>query len=131
MELRDFLRERLPNTWSSTYTVLDAFPLTPNGKVDRLQLPAPDSRSPDRASLVPPRGETEQTIAQAWRDALRRDEVGVEDNFFDLGGHSILLVQVQVGLEKAMGREVAIVEMFQYPTIRTLAAHLSRQQAAS
>jgi amino acid adenylation domain-containing protein len=127
-ELRDFLRERLPDYMvPSTFTELEGLPLTPNGKVDRRRLPEPDGRREgSRGSLVAPRNALERTIAQVWRDVLRLDEVGVDDNFFDLGGHSLLLVRVQTRLRETLNREVPIVEMFQYPTIRTMAAHFSR-----
>ena len=127
-ELREFLRERLPDYMvPSTFTELEGLPLTPNGKVDRRRLPEPDGRREgSRGSLVFPRNALERTIAQVWRDALHLDEVGVDDNFFDLGGHSLLLVRVQTRLRETLNREVPIVEMFQYPTIRTMAAHFSR-----
>jgi amino acid adenylation domain-containing protein len=127
-ELRAFLRERLPDYMvPSTFTELETFPLTPNGKVDRLRLPESDGRrAGSPGSLVAPRSELERTIAQVWRDVLRLDEVGVDDNFFDLGGHSLLLVRVQTRLRETLDQEVPIVEMFQYPTIRTMAAHFAR-----
>jgi acyl carrier protein len=81
--------------------------------------------------LIAPRTEIEGTIAQAWREVLRLNEVGVEDNFFDLGGHSLLLVQVQTRLRDTLGQEVPIVEMFQYPSIRTMASHVARQRTVS
>jgi acyl carrier protein len=116
----------------STFTVLDAFPLTPNGKVDRRRLPAPEERrTAARVAFLAPRDEIERSIAGVWRDVLRLDEVGVDDNFFDLGGHSLLLVQVQAKLREALGREIAIVEMFQYPTIRAMASHLARATAGA
>jgi aryl carrier-like protein len=116
----------------STFTTLGAFPLTPNGKVDRRRLPAPDERrAASRSAFLAPRDEIERAIAGVWRDVLRVDEVGVDDNFFDLGGHSLLLVQVQAKLRTALAREVAIVEMFQYPTIRAMATHLARATAGA
>jgi aryl carrier-like protein len=66
----------------------------------------------------------EQSLAEVWREALQLDAVDVDNNFFDIGGHSLLLVQVQAKLRAVLKREIAIVEMFQYPTIRALAAHL-------
>jgi acyl carrier protein len=66
-----------------------------------------------------------------WCEVLRLDEVGVDDNFFDLGGHSLLLVRAQAKLRETLDREVAIVEMFQYPTIRAMAAHLASPRTAS
>jgi amino acid adenylation domain-containing protein len=132
-ELRAFLKERLPDYMvPSTFTVLGTFPLTPNGKVDRGRLPAPEERrTVAGAAFLAPRSEIERAIAMVWRDVLRLDEVGVDDNFFDLGGHSLLLVQVQAKLRDALAREIAIVEMFQYPTIRALATHLARATAGA
>ena len=131
-ELRAFLRERLPEYMIPlTFTELEVLPMTPNGKVDRRRLPEPDRRrTGSPGSLIAPRTEIEGTIAQAWREVLRLNEVGVEDNFFDLGGHSLLLVQVQTRLRDTLGQEVPIVEMFQYPTIRTMATHVARQRTA-
>ena len=129
--LRDFLRERLPDYMvPSTFTALAVFPMTPNGKVDRRRLPEPDAgRSGGRQSLVAPSSQLEETIARVWRDVLALDEVGVDDNFFDLGGHSLMVVRVQTRLRGLLERDIPIVEMFQYPTIRTMAAHLSREPA--
>ena len=131
-ELRAFLRKRLPEYMIPlTFTELEVLPMTPNGKVDRRRLPEPDRRrTGPPGSLIAPRTEIEGTIAQAWREVLRLNEVGVEDNFFDLGGHSLLLVQVQTRLRDTLGQEVPIVEMFQYPTIRTMATHVARQRTA-
>jgi len=132
-ELRAFLRKRLPEYMIPlTFTELEVLPMTPNGKVDRRRLPEPDRRrTGPPGSLIAPRTEIEGTIAQAWREVLRLNEVGVEDNFFDLGGHSLLLVQVQTRLRDTLGQEVPIVEMFQYPTIRTMASHVARQRTVS
>ena len=82
-----------------------------------------------RKRLVRPR--VGRAIAGVWRDVLRLDDVGVDDNFFDLGGHSLLLVQVQAKLRDVLEREIAIVEMFQYPTIRAMATHLARSTAGA
>ena len=79
------------------------------------------------ADYVAPRGEAEAVIAGIWRDALRVDRVGSDDNFFDLGGHSMLLAVVRDKLARAFGRDVPIVEMFRHPTVAALAAHLARE----
>jgi len=130
-ELRAFLKESLPDYMiPSVYTVLPALPRTPNGKVDRARLPEPhDRRAASQAPFLAPRGRVEDAIAAAWREVLSVEQVGIDDNFFDLGGHSLLLVQVQAKLRGGLGQDVPIVEMFQYPTIRTMAAHLSRSMA--
>jgi acyl carrier protein len=104
--------------------VLPAFPLTPNGKVDRRALPEPGAAIPVRPAATAPHSELEKTIASIWQDVLGLAQVGTTDNFFDLGGHSLLVVQVQRRLREACGREVAITDMFRLPTIKALAAHL-------
>jgi len=78
-----------------------------------------------RAEYVAPRDEIARLIAAAWQEALGTERVGLHDNFFDLGGHSLLLVQVSSKLEKALGREVRIVDLFQYPTVGALAGYLA------
>ncbi|HKR14768.1 MAG TPA: amino acid adenylation domain-containing protein, partial [Pyrinomonadaceae bacterium] len=122
-ELKDFLRRKLPEHMvPASFVWLDAFPLTANGKVDRRALPAPDG---DRHGLaqdfVAPRTEIEQLLAVIWSQALGVDQVGIDDNFFSLGGDSIRSVQV---LAKAQERGLAfsLQDLFQYQTIRELAA---------
>ena len=110
-DLRRHLRVSLPEHMvPPTYVVLDAFPLTPNGKVDRRALPDPDTgalASGDRAEeFAPPETEMEQTLASVWQGILKVPEVGVQDNFFDLGGHSLLVMRVIAEMEKRTGRRV-------------------------
>jgi natural product biosynthesis luciferase-like monooxygenase protein len=107
----------------SQIVTLDRMPLTPNGKVDRKALPSPTART--ETAAVAAATDTEGTIAAIWREALGLSEVGMTDNFFDLGGHSLLVVQVQRQLKDRLGQEVAITDMFRFSTIRALAAHLS------
>jgi acyl carrier protein len=111
-------------------SVLPAFPLTPNGKVDRRALPEPQSAVVIRLAAAP-QSRLEQTIASIWQEVLGLPQVGMSDNFFDLGGHSLLVVQVQRRLREACGREVSITDMFRLPTIRALAAHLGGNAAPS
>lgn len=124
--LRDALRARLPEWMVPQHVVtLEALPRTPNGKTDRHRLPAPETGGRARgAAFVPPAGGVEQAIAEVWQDVLRRTEVGSQDNFFDLGGHSLLVVRVQARLREKLGRAVAITDLFRFPTIRALAEHL-------
>lgn len=93
-ELRAFVRQRLPDSMiPAVFVVLDSMPLTPNGKVDRSRLPAPPSeRLPDQ-TFSPPASDAEKTLASIWQDLLRLDKIGLNDNFFDLGGHSLLVMQ--------------------------------------
>jgi amino acid adenylation domain-containing protein len=126
-ELREFLRERLPEYMlPSQFVLLEALPLTANGKVNRNALPAPSvSRPALRASYAAPQTPLEQTIAAVWREFLQLDTVGVNDIFFELGGHSLLLVLVHDTLQQRLEREVPIADLFKFPTVRALAQHLT------
>ena len=125
-ELRAHLRSTLPDHMVPTaFVLLDALPRTPNGKIDRNALPAPDrSRVEDAETLVAAEGDLEETIATIWQDILSLDAVGVETNLFDLGANSLMMVRASSRLGEALGRKVSLVEMFGYPTVRSLAAHL-------
>jgi amino acid adenylation domain-containing protein len=132
-ELRGFLKERVPDYMvPAVFMFLDELPLMPSGKVDRRALPAPEGVRPElEAAYVAPQTEIEQTIAKVWREALGVDKVGVYDNFFDLGGHSLLVVQVRDKLQKAFGCDLPIVEMFRYPTIDALVKYLRQEEDLS
>ena len=127
-ELIAFLRERLPAPMVPAHVVvLPELPRLPNGKLDRRSLPAPDAGTAAPPSS-PPRTPLEEEIAAVWREVLGLESVGVEDNFFDLGGHSLLVVRVH-GRLLALGHKVEVVDLFQHPTVAALAAHLgSRRQ---
>ena len=99
-----------------------------HGKVDRSALPTPDALSELDAPLVLPRTETERNIAAVWREVLGLESVGIFDNFFDLGGHSLLMVQVHGKLCEKFKFEVSMVELFEHPSINSLVEHLSRQK---
>ena len=131
--LRAWLGEFLPQFMlPSTFVVLDAFPMTPNGKVDRRALPAPtDLAQPSAATFVSPRSGAESTVAEIWREILRVERVGADDNFFDLGGHSLLVVQLQSRLRDRFQREVSLMELFRRPTVSTLAQYFSDANATS
>ncbi|HBL30436.1 MAG TPA: non-ribosomal peptide synthetase, partial [Acidobacteria bacterium] len=123
--LRLALRESLPEPMvPSSYVVLEKLPVTANGKLDRRALPPP----PDApaAQVVLPRTEAEELIAAAWREALGLAAVGVEDSFFDLGGHSLLVVQVHRLLAPRFPA-LTLVDLFRHPTISALAGSLSRE----
>ncbi|MFN6513532.1 MAG: amino acid adenylation domain-containing protein [Nostoc sp. CreGUA01] len=128
-QLRDFLREKLPEYMvPTTFIFLDALPLTPNGKVNRRALPLPESYSTENKLYVAPKTELEETIASTWERVLGIEKVSINDNFFDLGGHSLLISQVNSQLREQLQRDISVVEMFQYPTISLLAKHLSHEQ---
>ena len=128
--LRTALASELPEVMvPQSVLVLAQMPLTPNGKVDRqaLATPAHAGVAEDRAPTIPAfTGMTtiEKSVAAIWQDVLGLQQVRTTDNFFDLGGHSLLVVQVQRRLREACGREVSITDMFRLPTIKALAAHL-------
>jgi acyl carrier protein len=122
--LRRLLREALPEYMvPAAFVVLDALPLTPNGKVDREALPAPEGERQVEAAYVAPRSELEAQIAQIWREVLGLEQVGIDDNFFDLGGNSLLLIRVHGELHELLRRELPITDLFRFPTIRALAAY--------
>ena len=128
-DVRTALRAELPGYMvPAAFVVLDAFPLTRNGKVDRRSLPAPEAaaRAEAKAALhAAPRNDVERAIAAAWQEVLGVEEVGLDDNFFDLGGHSLLLARVRSRLAGKFRREVSVVVLFRYPTVRSLAEYLS------
>ncbi len=129
-ELRRYLRSRLPDYMvPATVVILDEMPLTPNGKVNRRALPAPERSRPQLATtLVLPQSETEMAIASVWQNLLQLETVGIHDNFFDLGGNSLLLTQIHQKLVPLFERSLSIVTLFQYPTIAALAQHFSQTQ---
>jgi acyl carrier protein len=111
----------------SSFVVMGELPMTPSGKLDRHALPAPDQSASELIpTFVPPSNELEETIAAVWRSLLELTQVGVHDNFFDLGGDSLLINRVRGRLEAMLGKELSIVDLFRYPTVRTLAEFLSR-----
>jgi amino acid adenylation domain-containing protein/non-ribosomal peptide synthase protein (TIGR01720 family) len=131
-ELRDFLAAQLPPYMiPATWVVLDQMPLMPNGKVDRKALPRPEmTREILGSHYVPPQTPQEQVLATIWQDVLGIPQVGVHDNFFALGGDSILSIQVIARANQA-GLRLAVRQMFQYPTIMELARHSGSSAAAT
>jgi amino acid adenylation domain-containing protein len=123
LDLQEFLRDRLPaHAVPHNIVVLDQLPLTPNGKVDRRALPLVQPES--LRDHLPPATNLEQTIAGVWREVLGLDAVSVNRNLFELGATSIHIVQVRVRLQKTIGRQLAIVDLFRHPTISSLAAFI-------
>ena len=132
VELRNYLKERLPEYMVPTAFVrLDALPQTPSGKVDRRALPAPDSARPElEEDFLAPRNPLESQIAEIWQKVLGVDRVGVRDNFFDLGGHSLLLLSVIGELKKKLGVQVSPGELI-LPTLGQLASLCEERMRAS
>ena len=122
-ELRDFLKQKLPNYMvPSAFVFLKSLPLTPNGKVDRAALPAPEDTRPDLQKVfVAPRTPVEKELAGIWASLLKVSAVGVHDNFFDLGGHSLLATQVVSRMRKAFQLEMPLRTLFESPTVAQLA----------
>jgi thioesterase domain-containing protein len=125
-QLRSFLKERLPSSMvPSAFVVLEAMPLTPNGKIDRRALPAPDAGRPLSAqAYVAPRDSLEVQLAEMWEAVLRVHPVGVTDNFFELGGTSLLAVRLLDQIDKRIGQSLPLTTLFEDPTIDHLAATL-------
>jgi amino acid adenylation domain-containing protein len=122
--LRAFLADRLPaHMVPAAIVPLERLPLTTSGKVDRRSLPAPGAPAGAEA-FVAPRTSSEELVAGVWRALLDVEAVGRDHNFFDLGGHSLLLIAAQERLEQATGREVPLTELFRHPTVLALARYL-------
>jgi len=131
-ELRNLVRGKLPDYMvPSAFVALDKLPLTPNGKVDRKALPSAGGPEVDvERGWAPPEDEAEESIARVWAEVLGVDRVGRDSNFFDLGGHSLLLISARRKLEEVFAREVPVVEMFRHSTVRSLAKYLTGTEVA-
>ena len=126
-ELRASLKRKLPDYMRpAAYVVLDALPLSPNGKVDSTALPAPE-RAEYMASIdvVPPSNTTEALLTSIWADTLGLKEVGIHDNFFELGGHSLLAIQLVSRMSLALQTAVSVKHLFLHPTVAGLAEVLA------
>jgi amino acid adenylation domain-containing protein/non-ribosomal peptide synthase protein (TIGR01720 family) len=120
-QLRDFLKQNLPDYMvPGIFVILEALPLTTNGKVDRRALPAPSFRN-DSDRLVFPRTSNEEILTGIWKDVLRLELIGIHDNFFELGGDSIISLQITARANQA-GLQITTKQLFQNPTIADLAA---------
>ncbi len=125
-ELRDYLRASLPAYMvPSSYVTQEALPTGPNGKVDRNALPAPNRDRPDLRAYAEPDTPEEAALERVWADVLGLERVGVLDDFFDLGGNSVLSLEIVSGTRRELGIQLPIAKLFQYPQIRSLAKYLS------
>ena len=120
--LRAYLRDQLPDYMiPSAFVMLESMPLTPNGKINREALPALGAAASGEEGFVEPCDETEEAIAAIWRRALHVERIGINDNFFEIGGHSILLGEVHARLQQQFHTQIVITDLFRYPTISSLA----------
>jgi amino acid adenylation domain-containing protein len=127
MELRDHLAAQLPAYMvPAAYVVLDALPLTASGKLDRRALPAPDVAAPGHAAPVKPRDEVERVIAAIWCEVLELASVGVHDDFFALGGHSLVATQIVSRVRAQLDVALALQQLFDHPTVEGLAAEVAK-----
>jgi amino acid adenylation domain-containing protein len=129
-ELRRYLQEKLPEYMlPSDFVVLERTPLTPNGKIDRKALPMPDRARPDLSeAFIAPRTPLEEMLADAWKQILGREKVGVHDSFFELGGHSLLATQLISRLREIFQIEMPMRYLFESPTIAGLAEKMLQEE---
>ncbi len=128
--LRQVLNAKLPDYMTpGTFMVLEKFPLTPNGKIDRKGLPTPTRQEPTiRQTYVAPRTATEETLAKIWQELLHVPRVGIGDNFFEIGGHSLLAMQFMARVRSEFNTELSLRNVFEHPTIARLAGVLEEKR---
>ena len=127
-QLRGELAQTLPSYMIPAHFVqLEKLPLTPNGKIDRKALPAPDGKLSTGVAYVAPRSETEQALAEIWQELLGAAQVGAQDNFFDLGGHSLRAMTLVSRIHQQFEVEVSLRDVFGHPTLEGLAAVIAAQ----
>ena len=114
----------------SAFVVLEQLPMTPNGKLDRRAVPAPELSAYASRQYEPPEGEVEQALAQIWQELLNVERIGRHDNFFELGGHSLLAMKLIAKIEERFGVHMHSVRVFQYPAIAQMTEHLETLRAA-
>jgi acyl carrier protein len=129
--LRKAVRDKLPTYMVPTdFVFLDSLPLTPNGKIDRLALPVPDGSRPDlEVAYCAPQSEIERLLAEIWAEVLAVDRVGIHDNFFDLGGHSLAASRVISRVIQTFKLDLPVKALFDAPTVARMADVLSQNQA--
>lgn len=130
-DIRIALADSLPNYMvPAFYIALDEFPLTPNGKLDRKALPQPDSSSRVSTEYVAARNETDERLIQIWSDVLHLDEIGIHHNFFEIGGHSLLAIQVIARIREAFSIELKVADLFIHSRLVSLSNKISETLAA-
>jgi amino acid adenylation domain-containing protein len=127
-ELRNSLKAKLPSYMvPASFEVIDALPLLPNGKINRRALPAPRLQRLEIEAFAAPADELELKLSRIWQKVLGLDSIGVDDNFFEIGGHSLLAVRLFAQIEKSFGRNLPLATLFQAPTVRQLARLLREE----
>jgi surfactin family lipopeptide synthetase A len=129
-DLREYLSQHLPaHAIPSAFVFLNDIPLLPNGKVDLRRLPSPDASSDVKAGPVAPRTPVEEVVAGIWAQVLKREHIGVRDDFFALGGHSLLAAKVVARILQALDIELPLRSIFERPTVEKLAALIEKSRA--
>lgn len=133
VSLSSFMKKKLPPYMvPSAFMRMDDFPLTQNKKIDRRAFPDPFFKQQlNRTDIVKPKNDIERTIAEAWRKVLNIKQVSIHDNFFEIGGHSLMMVKLHAILEESLNTKLSVVELFQYPTIASQAKFLSTSKKES
>jgi acyl carrier protein len=108
--------------------LLTKLPLTPNGKIDRARLPSPKLTQPQLRKHIAPKTAAEQMLAGIWSEVLGIPEIGIDDNFFERGGDSLMLVRVQSVINERLHKDIPVTIFFRYPTIRALSSYLAEGQ---
>jgi len=128
--LREYLAGKLPDYMIPAYFVkLEAMPLTPNGKVDRKSLDARGTKLGTGTGYIPPGNQTEKILTETWKMVLKLEKIGIDDNFFDLGGNSMDVISLNDELKKTFQKNIPVTAIFNYLTIRTFARYLDQQAA--
>jgi acyl carrier protein len=132
-QLRDYLSRQLPHYMIPSYFIsLEKIPLTPNGKINRSALPGPDQSRPQLSTTyTEPKTDEEKIVAQFWKEVLKVDNVGIYDNFFDLGGNSMKLIQLSSKLKETLEKDIPVITIFRYPTIDSLLQYMGQGNAVS
>jgi amino acid adenylation domain-containing protein len=129
-EIKSQLSQQLPDYMIPTYIVkVEAIPWTPIGKVDRKRLPKPDKETDLLQPDAAPRSEIEKRLAHIWQEILEKDRVGIDDNFFDLGGTSLDIIKVNTRIKEEFNQQIPVVSLFKYTTIRSLVHCIDQGQA--
>ncbi|MHB2155572.1 amino acid adenylation domain-containing protein [Calditrichota bacterium GD2] len=128
-DLRAYLQKQIPDFMIPThFVVLEKFPLTANGKVDKRALPEPEALT-EKRQIIKPGTNLERQLANIWKEVLQVEEISIYDSFFDLGGHSLGVIQIQGKVREELDMELDVVDIFKYPTIHSLAQYLENKDA--